>query len=260
MLHYIWQSFISKAEKLHLLCAKMIVVALGMQNMMQIEIWVSKVELETATTCTIRLSIYYWKTYFTFIASQNQAVTNWLGYLVSVNCGIIAVPVTKSHAIHCVDPARLYSSDRVIKTEITISVYVWKKTSQYIAACILMVDTLDLSYWTFSDTIDKVPCFMFPSYQPSLVFHIAILNLYWYLPPSSYCFPILSAPPTCMLYYFPSWWKNIKRAHVTFVLPYTAINFLQYGHFIKYLVTFNSPILMNPYTKPIRSIFIFVNR
>ena len=54
----------------------MIVVALGMQNMMQIEIRVSKVELETGSTCTIRLSIYYCKTYFTFIASQNQAVTN----------------------------------------------------------------------------------------------------------------------------------------------------------------------------------------
>ena len=118
------EHFLSKAEKLHFLCATMIGVALGMQNMMQNDIWVSKVELETATTCTIRLSIYYCKTYFTFIASQNQAVTNWLGYLVSVNYGIIAVQVTKSHAIHCVDPARLYSSDRVIKTEIMISVYV----------------------------------------------------------------------------------------------------------------------------------------
>ena len=70
------ERFLSKAEKLHFLCATMIVVALGMQNRMQIEIRVSKVELETASTCTIRLSIYYWKTYFTFIASQNQAVTN----------------------------------------------------------------------------------------------------------------------------------------------------------------------------------------
>ena len=136
------ERFLSKAEKLHFLCATMIVVALGMQNMMQIEIWVSKVELETATTCTIRLSIYYCKINFTFIASQNQAVTNWLGYLVSVNCGIIAVPVTKSHAIHCVDLVSLYRSvSRVIKTEGMISVYVsfiMEKTSQYIAACILI--------------------------------------------------------------------------------------------------------------------------